>query len=47
GRVADLDVIFNNNNEDQGQRNAQTLMDILGAMAVQPSLDFTGDELPF
>lgn len=47
GRVADLDVIFNNNNEDQGQRNAQTLMDILGATAVQPSLDFTGDELPF
>lgn len=31
GRVADLDVIFNNNKEDQGQRNAQTLIDILGA----------------
>lgn len=46
-QVGDLDVIFNNNYEDQGQRNAQTLMDILGALAVQPSLDFAGDELPF
>jgi len=46
-QVGDMDVIFNNNNEDQGQRNAQTLMDILGALAAQPSLDFVDDELPF
>lgn len=47
GEAGDVDVIFNNNHEDQGQRNAQTLMDILGALAVQPSLDFGGEELPF
>lgn len=29
-------VVFNNNWEDQGQRNARTLMTILGAMAIQP-----------
>ncbi|MGJ7523758.1 DUF72 domain-containing protein [Variovorax sp. LT1P1] len=29
-RVEVLQVIFNNNREDQGQRNARTLMDILG-----------------
>jgi uncharacterized protein YecE (DUF72 family) len=46
-QVFDLDVIFNNNYEDQGQRNAQTLMDILGAQAIQPPLDFGDNELPF
>jgi len=46
GEAGNVDVIFNNNHEDQGQRNAQTLMDILGAMAVQPSLGLD-DELPF
>jgi hypothetical protein len=29
-------VIFNNNFEDQGQRNARTLMGILGRDATQP-----------
>lgn len=29
-KVAEVHVVFNNNNEDQGQRNATTLMGILG-----------------
>jgi len=29
-------VVFNNNFEDQGQRNARTLMQILGQDAVAP-----------
>ena len=29
-------VVFNNNYEDQGQRNARTLIQILGQAAVQP-----------
>lgn len=29
GRVVDVDVVFNNNMEDQGQRNARTLIDVL------------------
>lgn len=33
-KVAQTHVIFNNNYEDQGQRNARTLMGLLGAAAV-------------
>jgi len=29
-------VVFNNNFEDQGQRNARTLMGILGSAAISP-----------
>ncbi|NUX59516.1 DUF72 domain-containing protein [Paraburkholderia youngii] len=29
-------VVFNNNWKDQGQRNAKTLMQILGGYAIQP-----------
>jgi uncharacterized protein YecE (DUF72 family) len=36
GHVSRTHVIFNNNFEDQGQRNARTLMDILGASAISP-----------
>jgi uncharacterized protein YecE (DUF72 family) len=35
--VAELHVVFNNNNGDQGQRNGRSLMRILGDDAVQPS----------
>ncbi|HIH2751414.1 TPA: DUF72 domain-containing protein [Burkholderia lata] len=34
--VESLHVVFNNNWEDQGQRNAKTLMQILGGNAIQP-----------
>jgi uncharacterized protein YecE (DUF72 family) len=34
--VAQTHVVFNNNFEDQGQRNAKTLMNILGASAMLP-----------
>jgi uncharacterized protein YecE (DUF72 family) len=34
--VERVHVVFNNNWEDQGQRNAKTLMQILGDDAVQP-----------
>jgi uncharacterized protein YecE (DUF72 family) len=35
-RVERTHVIFNNNWEDQGQRNARSLMDMFGAHAIQP-----------
>jgi uncharacterized protein YecE (DUF72 family) len=35
-RVEHTHVIFDNNWEDQGQRNARTLMTILGANSIQP-----------
>jgi len=35
-RVERTHVVFNNNWEDQGQRNAKTLMQILGGNAIQP-----------
>jgi len=34
--VARVYVVFNNNYEDQGQRNARSLMSILGSDAVAP-----------
>ncbi|MFM0389991.1 hypothetical protein [Paraburkholderia dipogonis] len=34
--AAKADIIFNNNWEDQGQRNARILMGILGANAIPP-----------
>ena len=34
--VAQTHVVFNNNFEDQGQRNAKTLMNMLGASAILP-----------
>jgi hypothetical protein len=37
--AARLDAILNNNFEDQGQRNARTLMDLLGDTAVMPALE--------
>lgn len=37
GSVSELQVVFNNNNEDQGQRNARSLMKILGKAATPPS----------
>jgi len=43
GRIIEIDkhvekthVVFNNNNGDQGQRNARTLMTILGGSAIRP-----------
>lgn len=34
--VDDVDVVFNNNYEDQGQRNALAMMELLGAAASRP-----------
>ncbi|MCC8397695.1 hypothetical protein LJ656_34760 [Paraburkholderia sp. MMS20-SJTR3] len=34
--AARVDAILNNNWEDQGQRNAKTLMQILGGNVIQP-----------
>lgn len=48
GAAGEVHVIFNNNYEDQGQRNARTMMEILGDDAVPPSHAFVHDgELSF
>jgi uncharacterized protein YecE (DUF72 family) len=40
GRVPEVQVVFNNNFEDQGVRNARSLMKILGVPAPSERLDF-------
>ncbi|WP_077034468.1 DUF72 domain-containing protein [Pelomonas sp. KK5] len=47
GAAGEVNVIFNNNYEDQGQRNARTLMEVLGEDAVKVETLFFDGELPF
>ena len=42
-----MNVVFNNNFEDQGQRDARTMIEVLGDDAVPVESPFFEGELPF